>query len=263
MASSSPSSLAKPESFTGDPTTGLQKALTILEGFTATASTMTVSQASRIADLSRTTARRTLHALVAAGYLQSDGKRFWLTARALRIGDAYLQSARLPKIAQPIIDRLSYISGESATLGIGDGVDVIYIVRSAISEISSPSLRPGYRVPMYCTAGGRMLLSCMPKTMAIEVLNASTFRPNTTFTLLDSASILQLLPKITARGYSVVDQEFEIDMRSLSVPVRNSGGDVVGVISMSVRAEKLSVDRLVAEHLPRLIEAQSLLSGLL
>lgn len=87
-------------------------------------------------------------------------------------------------------------------------------------------------------------------------------RPLTPYTLLRPADILPLLPVIAERGYSVIDREFEVNMRTLSVPIANVGDEVVGVISLSVHAEKFSVDGLISHNLPRLFEAQALLRDL-
>ena len=262
MTSSPPNPSESPSELAGDSVSGIQKALKLLESFHAGMANLTVSQASRLSGTSRTSARRMLVALTAAGYLVSDGKRYALTARALRIGDAYLDSSKLPKIARPIIERLGYIAQESATMGVLDGTDVIYIVRSSVTGITSPTMRPGSRVPLYCSAGGRMLLASMPAAMAAQLLEASVMRPLTPYTLLHAADILPRLPAIAERGYSVIDREFEVNMRTLSVPVVNAGDEVVGVVSMSVHAEKYSLDALISENLPRLFEAQALLRDL-
>jgi IclR family transcriptional regulator, pca regulon regulatory protein len=98
--------------------------------------------------------------------------------------------------------------------------------------------------------------------MAAQLLEASVMRPLTPYTLLHAADILPRLPAIAERGYSVIDREFEVNMRTLSVPVVNAGDEVVGVVSMSVHAEKYSLDALISENLPRLFEAQALLRDL-
>lgn len=242
---------------------GLQKGLRLLESFHSGLTHMTVTQAAAAAQLSRTSARRFLLTLKDAGYLDSDGKRYWMTARSLRIGDAYMQTARLPKIVQPVVERLGYLAQESATLGILDGNDLIYIARGSATRIMSPSLRPGSRVPLYCTAGGRVLLAAMDLSAARAMLTQSTPRPLTPYTRTDLEEILALLPGITQQGWAVVDQEFEVNMRTISVPARNVQGEVVGVISISASARLVPMTKLVEQNLPLLFETQGLLRDLL
>ncbi|MES2936764.1 MAG: IclR family transcriptional regulator C-terminal domain-containing protein [Pseudomonadota bacterium] len=242
---------------------GLQKGLRLLESFNGALTHMTVTQAARAADLSRTSARRFLLTLKDAGYLDSDGKRYWLTARALRIGDAYMQSARLPKLVQPVVERLGYLAQESATMGVLDGLDLIYIARSSTSRIMSPTLKPGSRVPLYCTAGGRVLLASMTTSAARAALQAAPMRPLTPYTRLDADEILGLLPAVAQQGHALVEREFEANMRSLSVPACNRTGETVGVLSMSTDAQRTTVEGFKAQALPLLFEAQGLLRDLL
>ncbi len=246
-----------------DTITGLQKGLRLLESFHGGLPRMTVTQAAAAAQLSRTAARRFLLTLKDSGYLDSDGKHYWMTARALRIGDAYLQSARLPKIVQPIVERLGYLAQESATMGILDGDDLIYIARGSATRITSPSLRPGSRVPLYCTAGGRVLLASMRASDARATLQRVAFRPLTPYTRLDPDEVISLLPAIAEQGYATVDREFEVNMRSLSVPLKNPTGAMIGVLSISVNAQKMALEQLVTQCLPLLFESQILLRELL
>lgn len=246
-----------------DAVVGLQKGLRLLESFHPGLATMTVTQAAHAAQISRTSARRMLLTLQDAGYVQSDGKRYWLSARALRMGDAYMQTAKLPKIVQPVIERLGYLAQESATMGILDGNDLIYLARSSATRIMSPTLRPGSRVPLYCTAGGRVLLAAAGEAAAGVLLAQSALRPLTPYTCVDTQEILGLLPRIAAQGYATIDREFEVNMRSISVPARDSRDETVGVISISVNAQKTSLEALVEQGLPLLYEAQVLLRGVL
>ena len=86
---------------------GLEKGLSIIEAFDDANPRMTASQAGVRCGLARTAARRYLLTLVYLGYMATDGKLFWLTPRVLRLGQSYLESARLPRIVQPFLQRVT------------------------------------------------------------------------------------------------------------------------------------------------------------
>ena len=78
----------------------------------------------------RTAARRHLLSLCHFGYAQTDGKFFWLAPRVLRLGQSYLGAARLPRLVQPFIQRLSMATGETVNVSVLDGHEVVYVARS-------------------------------------------------------------------------------------------------------------------------------------
>ena len=84
---------------------GLEKGLSIIESFDDANPRLTASQAGQRCGLTRTAARRYLLTLAHLGYVATDGKLFWLTPRVLRLGQSYLESARLPRIVQPFLQR--------------------------------------------------------------------------------------------------------------------------------------------------------------
>ena len=91
---------------------------------------MTASQVGQRCGLTRTAARRYLLTLAHLGYAQTDGKLFWLSPRVLRLGQAYLDSARLPRAIQPFLQRVTAGTGETAFAAVLDQRDVVYIARS-------------------------------------------------------------------------------------------------------------------------------------
>src|SRR6187402_2024876 len=86
---------------------GLEKGLSIIECFDDANPRLTASQAGARCGMTRTAARRYLLTLEHLGYIAGDGKLFWLTPRVLRLGQSYLESARLPRIVQPYLQRIT------------------------------------------------------------------------------------------------------------------------------------------------------------
>jgi IclR family pca regulon transcriptional regulator len=247
----------------GDLIGGLEKGLRLMEALTEPPGKWTVTQAAELAGFSRAATRRYMRTLVHTGHMQTDGKHFWLTARTLRFGDAYLTSSNLPRIVQPVVERLAFLAQDSASVGIIDGEDVVYIARSGNARVVSASLRPGSRCPLYCTAGGRILLGAMSAEECRSRLEHTRLVQCTAYTLTEVEPILREIVKARSQGYAVVDQEFEIGLRTVAVPMYGITGSVKGVIALTSRAQQMSAEQTVSTHLPILLEAQSLVRGLI
>src|SRR5450759_5323665 len=86
---------------------GLEKGIRIIEAFNDAHPRLTPSTAARRTGITRTAARRYLRTLESLGYVESDGKLFWLTPRVLRLGWSYFDSAKVPRAAQPYLQRIS------------------------------------------------------------------------------------------------------------------------------------------------------------
>ena len=107
---------------------------------------LTASQAGESCGLSRTAAQRFLLTLEHLGYVAGDGKLFWLTPRVLRLGQSYLESARLPRIVQPFLQRVIAGTQESAYVSVMDGDDIIYLARNRPSRAMNTGYVLGARV---------------------------------------------------------------------------------------------------------------------
>jgi len=243
--------------------TGLEKGLHLLEALSAPPGRWTVSEAALLGGLSRASARRFLLTLAHVGYVQTDGKHYWLTPRTLRVGEAYLSSSKLARTVHAVVERVGYLAQESASVGVLDENDVVYIARSSIARIVSITLRPGSRVPLYCTAGGRVLLAAMDDSTRRARLAGAELKALTSYTRTEPAQIEHEIALARSRGYALVDQEFEVGMRTLSVPMYGAANQVMGVISLTSHPQHGSIDQMVTTQLPILLEAQSLLRGLI
>ena len=118
----------------------------MIEAFDDDHPRLTPSEAAALTGLSRTAARRFLLSLVHFGYAPTDGKHFWLKPRVLRLGQSYLGAARLPRLVQPFIQRVSMQSGETVNFSVLDGHEVVYVARSNSPRFVSI----GYRSACAC-----------------------------------------------------------------------------------------------------------------
>jgi IclR family pca regulon transcriptional regulator len=247
----------------GDFVNGLAKGLSVIAAFDAGREKLAIADVARLTDLDRATARRCLLTLAELGYAHYDGKFFTLTQKILRLGHSYLTATPLPRLVQPVLERLSEATGESASVSVLEGTEIIYVARASQKRVMSINLNPGSRLPAYCSSMGRVLLAALPKGEAETVLRASALVANTGFTKTDPVALLAELDRVKAQGYAVIDQELEVGLRSIAVPLFNASGKVVAALNFGAQAARVSVEEMEQRLLPLMRAAQEELRGVL
>jgi IclR family pca regulon transcriptional regulator len=242
---------------------GLAKGLKVIEAFDADRPKLSIADIAAATGLDRATARRCLLTLADLGYAHYDGKFFALTPRVLRLGNAYLSATSLPRLLQPHLDALSDSVGESVSASVLEGSEIIYIARAAQKRVMSINLMPGSRLPAWCASMGRVLLSALPEAEAHARLEASDRQPRTTFTRTAIDDLMAELARIRREGYAVNDQELELGLRSIAVPIADGRGKVVAAINIGVAAAVMPRDDMIVAYLPGLRQVQADVRGLI
>jgi IclR family pca regulon transcriptional regulator len=242
---------------------GLAKGLSIIEAFSAERPKLSISEAAEIAQLDRATARRCLLTLAELGYAAYDGKFFTVTPKVLRLGTGCLASMPLPRIVQPFLDQLSEDIGQSTSVSILDDTEIVYVARAAQRRVMSIALMPGSRLPAYCTSMGRVLLASRSLEDRRAFLERSDIVAHTPMTLTDIDALMAEIEETAARGHAMIDQEVEIGLRSLAVPLRSARGKTIAALNVGVAASAASMQDLVERYLPALGAVQAELKGLL
>ena len=242
---------------------GLNKGLKVIEAFDQNRSHLTIAEVAQATGLTRAAARRYLITLTHLGYMRHENKLFSLTPAVLRLGQSYLNSARLPRIAQPLLYRLAYSLGEAASVGVLDHDQLVCVVAVSAGQLVSGTLQPGTRVPAWCTANGRMLLANLPQEQVDNFLERAQPEQITLHTIVNKERLALEIARSRAQGYALVDQELELGLRSIAVPLRNFRGDVVAAMNVSVHAARLPAQQMVERCLPAMIKIQVELGALL
>ena len=242
---------------------GFLKGLSVIEAFDRDHEALTIADVAKAAGLDRATARRCLLTLVKLGYAETDERRFRLTARILRLGYAYLSATPLPRLIQPYLERLSEATGESCSASVLDGTEIVYVARASQKRVVSIGLSVGSRLPAYCASMGRVLLAALPPAEARATLQASDIRKLTPRTATEIPRIEAILEEVRRQDYAIVDQELELGLRSIAVPLRNSAGAVVAAINVGLQAARMAPERMQADVLPQLRAIQTEMARLL
>ncbi|ASY59423.1 IclR family transcriptional regulator [Sinorhizobium sp. CCBAU 05631] len=241
---------------------GFARGLKVIEAFGETQPRLSIAEASKLTGLDRATVRRSLLTLSELGYADYDGKFFSLTPRVLRLGHAYLSATPLPAIVQPHLDQLSEKAGQSASASVLDGTEVVYIARASQRRVMSINLMPGSRLPAYCASMGRVLLAALPESEAREILARTELKANTPRTKTDPEELMAELRRVREQGYAIIDQELELGLCSIAVPLMNARGQVVAALNIGAPAAHVAVAELAERYLPLLKETQSALRPL-
>jgi IclR family pca regulon transcriptional regulator len=239
----------------------LDKGLKVLLCFERKHSKLTLAEVARLTGYTPATARRFLMTLQALDYLHSDGKRFWVAPRTLLLARPYLVSRPAPQLAQPILDTLAERTRQSASLGILLDNEVLIIARSTGRRTLSTGLAIGSRLPVYCSSLGRALLSTLPQEDVMRYLAKASFEQWTPQTVHDVASAAASVARCRATGWAECDEELEMGVRSIAVPIQNASGKALAALSLSVRAERMTMQAFQEAHLAAIQEARRHLSA--
>jgi IclR family transcriptional regulator, pca regulon regulatory protein len=230
----------------------LARGLAVLECFTDHRDFMSVALASTETGLSQSAVRRCLYTLTKLGYAEQLGQFYRLTPKSLTLGYAFLSSDQLVASAQPIMDKLRDETGESCSLGVRVDDQLVYAARSSTKSIMSVSLTVGSRLPLYCTSMGRILLAGLSHENLEAYLRMADLAPVTRHTITSRTDLLTAVAAAREEGYAIVDQELELGLRSIAVPVFGRDRSVVAALNVATQVSRTPAAELRTRILPHL-----------
>jgi IclR family pca regulon transcriptional regulator len=233
----------------------LEKGLAVMEILAARPDGMTLTEMAEAAGLTRAGARRFLLTLVASGYALQDGRSFRLSPRLLTVARAWIGGASLWSFAEPSMREVSASLNESCSAAVLSDLDVVYVARVGSTRILSVALHVGTRLPAWCTSMGRVLAAGLDDADIDAFARRSGPKPLTPKSLADPASLAAAIRKARTDGYALVDEELELGLRSIAVPIRDRSGDTVAAINVSTQAARFSATEMRREILPLLKQA--------
>lgn len=218
---------------------GLAKGLAIIEALSARG-VQSAADAARAAQSTRAAARRCLLTLVELGYVERIGREFKPLPKLRNLGQPGSLHDRLAEASTDILaygrDKLN----ESVSLGVLEGENVLFVARAEAEHIVSTGVRIGARLPAYCSATGRVLLGALSDAEIRTIIGGKTLAQRTPRTIVKPALILQEINQSRTSGFAISDQELELGMRSLAVPVRDTDGKIVAALSCSAYTARVN-----------------------
>jgi IclR family pca regulon transcriptional regulator len=243
--------------------TSLARGLAVVQAFSDSRKPQTIANISQKTGIPRAAVRRCLHTLRELGYVDAELNNFSLRPKVLTLGYSYLSSTPLTVSAQPYLNDISRTLNESSSMAVLEDGEVLYVARASTSRVMSVALNTGSRLPAYCTSLGRVMLAHLPPDELERYLAKTKLRAMTENTVVNQKRLREILADVRRDGYAINDEELELGLRSIAVPVRGASGQVLAALNVGAQAARVSVKQLEKEFLPVLLRGAQELAILL
>ena len=231
----------------------------MIEAFDDEHPRMTSTDVARRTGIPRTAARRHLLSLCHYGYADTDGKQFWLTPRVLRLGQGFLDSARLPRLVQPFIQRLSMGTGETVNVSVLDGHEVVYVARSNSPRLVSIGFHAGARVPAHVVSPGIVLLATLREEVLAEWMAGHEFAAYSASTPASAEVCMAQVQSARLQDHWISVGLLDTGLTGIATLLRDRYGECHGALSMTLQSTHWPLARIEAQLVPQLMEtAQTL-----
>ncbi len=240
-------------------------ALRLFEEF-RTRDELGVTELSRRLNLHKNNVFRLLATLEQRGYIEqsSANERYRLGAKCLELGETFCRSHSLLEQARPVLRGLSEAVGETVHLAQLSGFEVIHVDAHVYHQpILTPS-RVGQRLPIHCTALGKVLLGLAPERFreafdeALATGRALVRR--TRATIVDRTKLFEHVRTVAGQGYALDVEECDEGLSCAGVPIYDRTGVAVAAMSVSGPSFRLGVDALLGDVVPRALESAERIS---
>lgn len=240
-------------------------ALRVLEAF-RDKEEIGVTELSRHLALHKNNVFRLLATLEDKGYVEqcADSDRYRLGVRCLELGYSYGRGGGLMRHARGILEGLARATGETAHLATLQDFEVAHLDGEQPDQLVLTGLRVGRRLPVHCTALGKVLLGCGETGLRerfdrVCVANG-TLGARTTATITDRDKFFEHLRSVANQGFALDLEESEVGLCCAAVPVFAASGRLIAALSVSGPAFRLNRDTLLDQIVPVLLSAADNLS---
>ena len=243
--------------------TSLARGLAVIRAFSDQRRSLTIAQISHKTGIPRAAVRRCLLTLRQLGYAEAEANNFSLKPKVLTLGYSYLSSTPLTVSTLPYLNQVSRSLNESCSLAVLDENEILYVARSATSRIMSVALNTGSRLPAYCTSLGRAILAFLPPQELDAYLEKVELKAFTERTVVSAKGLAEILAGVRENGYALIDEELEVGLRSIAVPVRGASGAVVAALNVGAQTTRVTARQMKEDFLPVLLRGAQDLAVLL
>ena len=228
-------------------TQSIRRAVAMLEAFTDERPSWSVSDLAEMIHLNRTTAYRLLTALEQAQYVRRDPAtdHYRLGSGLIALGGRAQRANPARAVALPELEALALESGETATLEILSGSEMVIIEEIPGEHVTNASHHIGSRWPVYATSTGKAILANLSPDESRPVL-AQPIRPLTAKTVSSAKRLRDCLAEIRQQGYAVADEELELGFVAIGAALLDAEGRPVAAISLGGTRARLTDERIAA-----------------
>lgn len=221
------------------------KALDVLEILASAEEPLSPAEVARRSGQSRPTAYRLLTTLQHRNYVTGDGDgHYRLGTRILTLSKRVMDAIDFHQVANPELNELTRISNETTHFAILDETKALYVDKVESPQPVRMHSTIGTRNPLHCTAVGKVMLAFLPADERGELLDRMTLTRRTPNTITGRAALKEHLEQVRSQGFATDDIENEEGIRCVAAPVFNHEGHVLGAISISGPAYRISNSNL-------------------
>lgn len=225
----------------------LERGLMVLEAL-ARAPQSSLGELAQQVELPASTTFRLLGTLQKRGFASQSEQtgQYQLGVRAFEVGSAFLPRLQLNDVALPVMRELMQEAGETVNLAVRDQADAVYIAQVEGVQMLRMFTRLGARTPVYCSGVGKVLLAWLSLASVRALLGSGPWTAYTEHTITTFEALEPELIRARHRGYALDNEERELGVRCVAVPITDADGAVVAALSLSAPMVRLSEERLAA-----------------
>jgi IclR family pca regulon transcriptional regulator len=228
----------------------LARGLRVIETFEGCPQGLSIAEIARATELSRAAVRRLLITLELLGYIEASARKYRLRHRVLHLGTSYLSSNSLATVSLPAVQRITEELDESSSVCVLDGDEILCVAGAVRKGLMALDISTGSRLPVHCTAAGRVLLAALPEAQLAAQLERIELKPLTEKTIVSRDALAADIRHVRDQGCSVIDQELEMGLRAIAVPIVSPLGKVTAALGVGALASRVSLDELQIKFLP-------------
>lgn len=217
---------------------------------------------SRRAELPFSTTYRLLGSLTRDGFVdyEPDGRRYHLGLRVFQLGQRVSNHHGFAGTALPILRRVTEKTGEATILSVRDGNHHLTVNKVDGPQTFRVTSDPGHLGALHTTSVGKVLVAFAEDAERKRLVEELELEPLTEFSITDREAFRAEIDQVRRLGYAVMDEENELGMRAVAVPVFNAQGYAFASLATAVPVFRLGLEDMVA-LVPVLQEAASELSA--
>jgi IclR family KDG regulon transcriptional repressor len=239
----------------------VERALDVLECFSIKTPELSMTQIAEKVGMNKSTVHRLLATLERKRFVERNPVTGTYRAGIHLLQLAYLamETNDLRRVCEPFLRQLWEQHRETIDLAVFDGNQVIFI-----SVIESPqrvrlAAAVGQRLPAFCTASGKAILSYMPENVVLHVLEHD-LQKYTDFTLVEPDQILSDLRMCKEQGFAITEQEFEDGINAVGAAIFGRNKLPIATVSVAGPSFRLTHAKMM-EIGPSVRETADAISG--
>src|ERR1051325_3979119 len=233
----------------------------LLKAFSEQQVEIGISDLAKRLGVAKSTVHRLAVTLVADGMLEQnpDTGKYRLGLSLFRLGSLVRQRMNVSNEGRTLLRELSEKVNETVHLAVLDGAEIMYVYNLESTQAIRMRSDIGVRKPAYCTAEGQALLAHQPPEVVEQVIRHG-LPARTPQTITDPEALKKVLEGIRARGYAIEDEESEIGMRCIAVPLFNDAGEAVAAVGLAGPVTRLS-KKALSGYIPHVLETAAAISA--